>query len=166
MQRQPLKPCMGTACPNLVPIGTKYCEACVEKLPKWPCTNLRKTGCSGLAKPPSKVCPKCKAEWERTAHARRLRRTMDEGRGSSTDRGYGIHWQMKRRKKLYLNPMCEPCEKRGILRPAVEVHHIDGNTWNRSNDNLMSVCKDCHRLEDRKHRNGLIPRGGRADAKR
>lgn len=48
--------------------------------------------------------------------------------------------------------LCQDCLKRGIIRPAHEVHHIveltpdnieDANV-SLNLDNLTSLCKDCH----------------------
>ena len=44
------------------------------------------------------------------------------------------------------HPVCEVCEKKGIVKAVEEVHHIvplsEGGT--HSDDNLMSLCKSCH----------------------
>ncbi len=49
--------------------------------------------------------------------------------------------------------LCEDCLKRGIYRPGVEVHHIEELTplnihrpeITRSFDNLVLLCRDCHK---------------------
>ena len=62
-------------------------------------------------------------------------------------------WKKLRESKLQQNPLCEMCLSKGIITPAVDVHHKDsflnyeGSTrlykaYNYSN--LLSVCKKCH----------------------
>ena len=63
-------------------------------------------------------------------------------------------WRKLRITKLMDNPLCERCAERGIVRPAVDVHHI--TSFMSTNDpiqrhflmydykNLMSLCKECH----------------------
>ena len=49
--------------------------------------------------------------------------------------------------------LCEDCMKRGIYKPAKEVHHIEELTPENihrpeialSFDNLVALCKDCHK---------------------
>ena len=63
-------------------------------------------------------------------------------------------WRNLRQIKLIDAPLCEMCEKRGITRPAVDVHHITSFVGASSEeqrlflaydyDNLMSLCKECH----------------------
>ena len=65
-------------------------------------------------------------------------------------------WQMLRLSKLSADPLCERCRKEGRLTPADQVHHIipiesarDFETMKRltyDRANLMSLCRDCHRL--------------------
>ena len=44
--------------------------------------------------------------------------------------------------------LCEICKKRGIIREAREIHHIEPITenWNKrlDYDNLIALCSDCH----------------------
>lgn len=63
-------------------------------------------------------------------------------------------WQQLRAAKLKAQPLCEECERRGIVRAATEVHHIrpvgsaltpEGmKTLAYDRNNLMSVCVQCH----------------------
>ena len=62
-------------------------------------------------------------------------------------------WKKLREAKLMANPLCEQCLQTGIVKPAVDVHHIDsfmnytGNMrLQKAYDfhNLQSLCKDCH----------------------
>lgn len=50
-------------------------------------------------------------------------------------------------------PLCELCLAKGIITPAIDVHHIDSFMNYTGTDrlkyafnfaNLMSICKECH----------------------
>lgn len=62
-------------------------------------------------------------------------------------------WKKLREAKLLQNPLCEICLSKGIVTPAIDIHHIDSFTkydglkllevaYNYGN--LLSVCKQCH----------------------
>lgn len=63
-------------------------------------------------------------------------------------------WARLRAAKIMDEPLCEICKKKGIYRPAEDVHHI--TSFMSTNDpmqrtflafdysNLMAVCKGCH----------------------
>lgn len=63
-------------------------------------------------------------------------------------------WRRLRALKLYDNPLCELCEQRGVVKPAIDVHHkrsfmsvsvAEGrDELAYDMDNLMSLCKECH----------------------
>lgn len=57
-------------------------------------------------------------------------------------------WRMLRAFKLHINPLCEICLKKNILKPAEEVHHIvdikDEPELALVMSNLQSLCKKCH----------------------
>ena len=63
-------------------------------------------------------------------------------------------WRDLRIQKLRANPLCEVCEKEGIVTAAHAVHHrhpIEESTskaemrkWAFMWDNLVSVCDACH----------------------
>lgn len=65
-------------------------------------------------------------------------------------------WRMLRLAKLSDVPLCEMCSKKGIIKPAVDVHHIvsfmstDDDIHRKAlaydYDNLMSLCKECHQF--------------------
>lgn len=62
-------------------------------------------------------------------------------------------WKKLRSAKLMSQPLCEICLEKGLVTPAIDVHHKDSFT-NYSGamrlykaysfDNLLSVCKKCH----------------------
>ena len=63
-------------------------------------------------------------------------------------------WKELRIQKLRANPLCEVCEREGIVTAAHAVHHrhpIEDSTskaemrkWAYMWDNLVSVCDACH----------------------
>lgn len=57
-------------------------------------------------------------------------------------------WIRVRLDKLSINPLCEECERHGIVTAADTVHHkqerIDRPDLSLDLDNLESVCRQCH----------------------
>ena len=57
-------------------------------------------------------------------------------------------WQRLRRLKLSSSPICEDCERIGIIRPAQAVDHRDpisaGGEPFPDLDKLASLCNSCH----------------------
>lgn len=55
-----------------------------------------------------------------------------------------LRWQ----KFCDCDGLCEICKKRGIIREAREIHHIEPieTNWNKrlDYDNLIALCSDCH----------------------
>lgn len=71
-----------------------------------------------------------------------------------------VRWKKLRQVKLMANPLCEICLSKGIVKPAVDVHHKDSfinytdktMMWKAYDfNNLMSLCKECHA---KLHKNG------------
>lgn len=65
---------------------------------------------------------------------------------------YGTaRWQRLRMCKLSTSPLCEPCERRGVVRPASHVDHVrsiaSGGDPFPSLDGLMSMCPGCHSIK-------------------
>lgn len=69
-------------------------------------------------------------------------------------------WKKLRLAKLMQDPLCEHCLAKGIVTPAIDVHHRDSfmnysglMRLDKAYDitNLVSLCKDCHAQE---HLNG------------
>jgi 5-methylcytosine-specific restriction enzyme A len=61
-------------------------------------------------------------------------------------------WEMVRRHKLHLNPLCE-LEHPGCRGIAHEVHHkvaMEDSGAKYDMDNLVSTCKPCHSRETRR----------------
>lgn len=62
-------------------------------------------------------------------------------------------WKKLRLAKLMSQPLCELCLAKGIITPAIDVHHIDSfmnytgtDRLSKAYDftNLQSICKYCH----------------------
>lgn len=67
-------------------------------------------------------------------------------RDPHTYKRYNSRWRLIRQLYIKEHPVCEVCEKNGVVKAVEEVHHIiplsKGGT--HSDDNLMSLCKSCH----------------------
>ena len=70
-------------------------------------------------------------------------------------------WRRCREKILHdRGGLCELCMKKGLIVPAVHVHHKTPITPETVNDpritlddaNLMALCEDCHQEQHRKKR--------------
>lgn len=69
----------------------------------------------------------------------------DKKRGSSYERGYNAQWRKIRKLKLYHEPLCEQCLAINQLdKSATIVHHINKNAKDNRDENLMSLCNNCH----------------------
>lgn len=88
-------------------------------------------------------------------------RKMERKRTDSYDSGrrkiyQSQRWRMLRLAKLADSPLCERCHQKGLVKPAVDVHHIV--SFMTTDDlakriqlaydyeNLMSLCKECHQF--------------------
>ena len=64
------------------------------------------------------------------------------------DKWYGLtRWQNRRAAQLRAHPICQLCEARGIITPAIVVDHCDphhGNHRKFEFGDLQSLCVDCH----------------------
>lgn len=109
----------------------------------------RHPGCGALVRDGSGYCTRHQAD-------REVGKFADTARGSRHERGYGTAWE--RQRKLILRRdkgLCQPCLKRGRLRPARQVDHIINKAEARARGwteeqieaegNLQSICDDCHR---------------------
>ena len=98
--------------------------------------------CPNLVKVGEKYCTECQPKEKEREQAKR--REYDQQRGTPAQRGYNAYWQKVRARKLKNDPLCEICLEKYRIRPAVLVHHIDGNSKNNISSNLMSLCNPCH----------------------
>lgn len=53
-------------------------------------------------------------------------------------------WQKLRASVLADEPLCRDCSARGVVEPATDVDHHDGNPGNNDRDNLVPLCHSCH----------------------
>ena len=92
-------------------------------------------------------CPELVASGYCDKHAKQKQQQYDKQRGNFRQRGYTTAWDKVRAIKIKHNPLCERCEKKGIVTPAALVHHIvslsKGGELSNIN-NLMSLCVQCH----------------------
>lgn len=97
--------------------------------PLKPCSNH---GCPLFRKPGSMFCE---------THTVADDAADRDRRGSSSERGYDYQWGKIRLMKLRQNPICETP---GCGHASEEVHHLDGNSLNRAQENLQALCKRHH----------------------
>ena len=94
----------------------------------------------------------------------------------------GRRWLARRARQLRLQPLCQHCASRGVVRAAEEVDHVVAlvNGGPDVDANLQSLCKPCHALKTTVDRgyspraqigydgwpveeNGEVRRGGRGE---
>ena len=113
-----------------------YAKNEVIKVPKKPRKPCRFSGCPELTE--NKYCDK----------HRKLESSYYNKykRNPNTYKRYGNRWRKIRQLYIKEHPVCELCERKNILRPVEEVHHViplsKGGSHHK--DNLMSLCKSCH----------------------
>lgn len=64
-------------------------------------------------------------------------------------------WRKLRIKKLSINPLCEKCYSKGIIKSGVDIHHIIPISKGKSIpemkklgfdiNNLETLCEECHK---------------------
>jgi 5-methylcytosine-specific restriction protein A len=85
-------------------------------------------------------------------HKKQAEQDYDAHRGSAAERGYTATWAKVRNWKLARDPLCQRCQAKGIDRAAALVHHRDRDSRNSLEENLESLCKDCHVTEHKNER--------------
>ncbi|WP_420814639.1 HNH endonuclease [Paraburkholderia susongensis] len=99
------------------------------------------------------------------AHAEEGRGWSSRNRASRHKRGYDAAWVRKRDRILARDcGLCQPCLKRGRTTAATQVDHIvpkfeDGTD---DDDNLQSICDDCHEVKTKAERLRAMRHRGRA----
>jgi 5-methylcytosine-specific restriction protein A len=71
-------------------------------------------------------------------------KVWNRSRPTAASRGYNYRWQRVREAYMRKHPLCEKHYAKGVVVPAVMVHHRDGNQRNNDPDNLESLCWVCH----------------------
>ena len=95
---------------------------------------------------PKRYCQRCKAVHGGPCPQRPQRQPVE--RPSAAKRGYDRQWRDLRELILADEPLCHDCQQKGIVTPAVDVHHVvkisDDPTMRLDRSNLMPLCKRCH----------------------
>ena len=114
-------------------------------VPSKPCPGRGKRAghCGTLIKGREKYCPVC------LEYAKDETRAYDKQRDQSDERKF-IHsakWRRIRDRKLHIDPLCERHLVKDQVVVAVLVHHKDHDELNWADENLESLCNDCHEEE-------------------
>jgi len=102
---------------------------------------------------------------------RTLGKFADERRGSRQSRGYGSEWDKKRKRILRRDKgLCQPHLKLGKYRPGNQVDHIVSKAeaarigWPEdrveADENLQTICDDCHKAKTASEAQAARRRGG------
>jgi 5-methylcytosine-specific restriction protein A len=107
----------------------------VPTKPKRPCSM---NGCGRLCENGEQYC----SEHKQVANKHYNKHQRDP----TSNKRYGRSWKRIRDRYIKTHPLCEECQKNGLLTTAEEVHHILPLSKGGGNDasNLMSLCKSCH----------------------
>jgi 5-methylcytosine-specific restriction enzyme A len=125
-------------------------------MPPRPHKPCRKAGCKNLQQNRNGYCDDhqelaIEKEEVRVAAARK---SADEKRGNSAQRGYGEKWRKERIAYLRENPLCVECMGVGQFIPAMVVDHIVPHRmdmklfWRRSN--WQALCVRHHAIKTAK----------------
>jgi len=129
-------------------------------MPHKPAIPCRQPGCPHFCNDKSGYC---------TEHKKEQQKIQDEGRGSSTQRGYDRKWRKARVRYLRKHPLCVECQAKGRVVAATEVDHVrppkgdlvlfwDENNW-------QSLCHYHHSVKTAKEdgafgNKGKVKEGG------
>jgi len=77
------------------------------------------------------------------------RKLKMKNENASRDRGKRFYdkrlWRDRiRPAQLRREPLCEACLMKGKTVLATDVDHIDGNPYDNDEENLQSLCHECH----------------------
>src|ERR1700733_364643 len=79
----------------------------------------------------------------------KLRRDRDQRRGSREDRGYDWVWRRFRAAFLTAHPLCQDCERAGLITSATELHHrlkvADRPDLRLDAENIVPLCRGATR---------------------
>lgn len=82
------------------------------------------------------------------AHQAQVWREQQQRRGDDYIKAHRFYnsarWKRLRTRLLAEEPFCPMCRAEGVVTPATEVHHADGNRHNNRRDNLTSLCQSHH----------------------
>lgn len=146
-------------CANDARVGAAYCDRCQEHL-------RERIKAKRKAKKRSGVCAQCSAPVappSRTYCAEHRLQNIDQGARTRSRRKTtgGIASNLQRERFLRskygqaavdswrdANGTCVVCG-RHHSEQAVHIHHVDGDHQNRTRENLVCLCFDCHMLTER-----------------
>lgn len=135
---------------------TRPCAHCLEPFkipPRFPSQIFCSAACKRAAsRRPMKVCPGCGEEFY-GSHPQQThcsRHCSKLGVRNPQWLGDGATEQSARRRSKYVIRSLEgvTCEHDGCIAPALDRHHIDGNTHNNDPSNLRCLCRKHHMVED------------------
>lgn len=90
----------------------------------------------------SPCCPNVTSD--KSGYCDQHRGLQNKEHNETSNAVYNSHWRKIRAAKLNVNPLCELCQQQGRVEVATDVHHLDGNPENMSDNNLQSLCHSCH----------------------
>ena len=109
----------------------------MPRRPKIPCSSF---GCKNLIEPGTGG----RCDEHRRKERYQKDKDYDRQRGTRQERGYdATHYRLKALVQAE-QPLCPHCYEAGKLTPGEELHHIDGDAWNRARDNVVLLCRPCH----------------------
>lgn len=115
----------------------------------------RKHGCAGTTTHRSGYCDRHLAEnsnWDQ----------WQQGKGNTTQRGYGGSWPKIRQRILRRDRhLCQSCLQKGIVKEGKHVDHIIPKAQGGTNadSNLQTLCVACHRRKTATERTSGKGRG-------
>jgi 5-methylcytosine-specific restriction protein A len=104
--------------------------------PKHPCAH---PGCRALVERGKSRCEQ---------HTQALKRSLDNARPSSRERGYDARWEKARKSYLHSHPYCASCLETGVPTLATVIDHIVPHKgdqrlfWDETN--WQGLCQRCH----------------------
>lgn len=128
----------------------------------------RHPGCGALVRDGSGYCAK-------HATDKQQGKWGDDRRGTRQERGYDAEWEARRKRTLREDSgLCRPHRKVGKFRPAKAVDHIVAKAIARAagwteeqieaDENLQSICTDCHKVKTAFEAKYMRQTGGRVES--
>ena len=140
----------------------KYCShKCYTeaiKLGKYPKNGFQKGNILGSRK---------RQSYTRKPHSEETKRKIGKGnkgkligeknhqwQGGKSFETYGVDWTLTLKQSIRQrdNYTCQMCGK----EPSIQVHHIDHNKKNCNSNNLITLCRSCHRTIHNKNKKDKI----------
>lgn len=100
-------------------------------------------------------CEMCEKAFEPALYSRRAGRgrfCSSQCWADSKSRMYLLNRRWLR--KTFLKPVCEQCGFVAEHRCQLDLDHKDGNALNHKQENLQTLCANCHRLKTLKAKDG------------